>query len=953
MKKRYYLLFILIFILSSCGHNPEKNHINYLTENFSVNNEIKPQNYTETGISLSDNETAEEFYVSEDSCYVLTSEISEVHKLSVELFDYENNTLVICDTNEQCSYLTDVACIENKIVVCYEKNDEIYLSVFSNKGNLIISRNIDCFLTGIKLFCTNENIILQGQRKIENEFVTEIKIYNNNLEIIREINDTGLVTGCITATVSGVHDNKIDLVCFYKDEIQVMSISADNDISADITPISAVYTDDIVSVNTLYNGNILLGVSDIENNITYLDEYSRNTGKLLSTYELNASEIKIYGGNKNCNFMYMAEGNLYRFYSSDESKEKISDKELSNKLSSGIYDFRYDSNSDKILLFSNYNPIVQHLYKADEDKFTLIADYDNKTTDKIFVTTDNDIYSLFRNENASSEYLIEILSSDGNKRSVALSDYLNNTPIYDFCVDTSKKIHFITMNESSYAICSVSDAGELVREIAVSDMVEPYTIYEDKNGNINVYASSTEGNAIFSIVENGITKVTLNDCMQFNYYRYCPSPPSDKFKFYDENGIYSYSYESGEITCLVNWTEYSSNCSVIMSAAVDSDNYIYYGTDYISLKNTVSFIKRTEENKESTVINIAEVGAENEKIRELIRIYNRTSDDYKIEIKCYKDHKSFEEDLGKGNVPDIITFIIGNNFDLKRYINNGYLLPLDDYLAKDSNLKTEDYYINLLKSENGKIYQTASSAGIVYINKSQGKMDFSEFSYDELFEFMKTCNLNMTGDEFVQNIICDYVYQKTAYASAKFEPDNKLLESLFEIAKSLENDEVNIDTTASLSFETSGDFLTFSESENIMTYPDGDYHINLLGCMAIMNGSMYKDEAWNIIKSVLEEEYQDSLIEKYSGFPLKKSSFYKYAEYQNKNAVKYGYSNFDKTYIENVSEILETGRVCSYGSSVINDIVSNAFREYMESDSTSDLYIKKINYNIRKYLDEN
>ncbi|MBE6853748.1 MAG: ABC transporter substrate-binding protein [Ruminococcus sp.] len=964
--KKFYTIFLTIAIsLCSCSSFSKEaeqsltdNEV--LTEELSVASETEPQSFKETGISLSQNESVGNFFISNDSAYVLTSEVSKIQNLTVDLFDIESQSFTKIDTKLTSSYVIDICCMNDMFAVCYENSDGNNLSLLNYNGEIINTENLGYSLKDINMFYTNEKLILQGFQKSGEYYSAAVKIYNKNLEVISDKTDICSVTGYELSAISGVYDSGLDMYCVDvdKSEIKFMNTSSDFERKMILPVDFALNIDDLCAAHTLHNGNLLIGFCDYENNVTYYDEYSRSTGELINTYELARTENTIIPGNDKYSFFYQSSDGFYGILSTDGTKEKIIDEKINDDEVPGTYNVRYDNINNRALLFNNYNPCIQRFYKIEEDKLRLIFENDNENTVDFFVTEDNRIYSLYRDEKSHSEYYIEEKSSDGLTINNISFDCFNDKQIYDFCVDSSQNIFFISRNESNYIISKFTKEGKLISETDLPDIIDIHTMYTDESGNVNIYANSMEGNAVYQIIEDTIKCHTFNEYMRFNFLHYCPSPPSDCFTFYDGDGIYSYSYQTKEIVRIVNWKEYSSNCSMSIPAILNQDSIIYCGTDYVSMEETISLMERSDEIEDRIIINIAEVGRTNDKIRSIVHLYNRTSEKYKIELTSYKDQRSLDEDMGKGKVPDIVSYIIGTEFDIKRYIDNGYIAELDGYFDNDKSLNDRDYYLDLLRADNGKIYQTASSAGICYMKSNDEKQNFSDLSYDKIFELSdkKRNDLfsGVSSQEIIENFICDYVYQNIDYENMSFEPDDKILCSMFEIAKSCfekKYDNTN-EIKSGLSFGDAGDFLTLSENK-IMTYPDGSYHINLLGCMLIMENSEHKDEGWNIIKKLLEEEHQSSYVENYSGFPLKKSSFQKNADYQNKNAERYDYSCFDDDFIEKVSEILETGKVSSYGCSTVNSIIDKAFEEYVNSNKSSRKIVEKVKADIKRYLDEN
>lgn len=956
MKKLTAVILSLSILLCGCNHSnntdTEIKKIDFSLKENTYSSELSPQYFKETGFEISDNNIFEKFFVTNNSVFVLTTEIQNSKSFSLEYYDINSNKLASIDTEIQCSYVSELCCLNDRFIICYEKDGIQYLSSLNLNGETLNTVSIGNNSSDFDLYCTDNTILLAENIYKDDNELTQINIYDKELKKISDHHNINTVTGSPLSAICGIYNNNIDITYLDTDSYELKFLTITPDFQ-NITPLSfsiAINENDITDVYTLANGNILVGYSNETTDTDVYEEYNRNTGSIEHSYEIPDTSTDIFPGNNLYAFFYL-NNEIINGFSFNGNTEQIESNYKDEELS-----FKYNKYTDNIVIYSNSCPKNYSLFQIENTKIKKIAEFpDNQLTD-IYVSLNNTIYSLFDNIESEKKCTLQISDTNGKLINSLSFPEIDSDSIRNMCTDSSENLFFLTQTDTSFILSKYSKEGTLLAAEELPDMMSSFSMNSDNEGNIIIYASSINGNVLFKIKDDTVTTLELNENLKYTPVSVCSSYPTDELIFSDYNGIYTYSSETDEIICIANWNEFSCNGSISSCAVLDNNTIIYYGNDYLTSQKTISVLTRSDEPKSQNIINLAVIGEDDSYIRYLIQAYNRNSKEYIIKRKSYLNQNKLDEDIGKGSVPDIIYCTIGTDFDIKKYIAEKYIAELDQYFYNDKEFNSDDYYINLLKSDNGKIYQLAAAAGIEYMQIKSIPSQFYKLSYNEFFKLPKSEKKDLSFDEFTTKLINCYVYQNIDYQKQTFEIDDNIFESMLIQAKNCySNTEKNsIDyENLKMNFHGTGDFLTFSDSDSITTYPDGDYHINLLNCFMIMNNSHNKEEDWKIIKDLLSEKNQNILSEEYSGFPLLKSSLIKSADYQNKKAADYHMNQFDDNFLDSVINIMQTGKVCSYGNSTLKSIVEQNIEEYCTSNKSSDDTIAQIKSEIRLFLDEN
>lgn len=197
--------------------------------------------------------------------------------------------------------------------------------------------------------------------------------------------------------------------------------------------------------------------------------------------------------------------------------------------------------------------------------------------------------------------------------------------------------------------------------------------------------------------------------------------------FNDNNGLVGYNSTSGKMQKLLNWADFDIgeiavwSCSIaangnisVLSMAYDSAGKMYY-----ELRQFAPGGEEDAPNAGKKALVLAGVNVSSE-IHEQVRLYNKESGDYRIEIKDYANTgtitegeactdaiKKLSTEMIAGDVPDILAL---GELPWEQYAAKGLLEDIYPFIDGDKELKREDFMANIIMAAEteGKLFQVVS-----------------------------------------------------------------------------------------------------------------------------------------------------------------------------------------------------------------------------------------------------
>lgn len=395
---------------------------------------------------------------------------------------------------------------------------------------------------------------------------------------------------------------------------------------------------------------------------------------------------------------------------------------------------------------------------------------------------------------------------------------------------------------------------------------------------------------------------------------YLEDDPYD-FYFSNENGCYGYDMEQEMSTWLFDY-EMSDLLWDDFFGMQTLGNGQFIAVDMHDSKQFVLLTREDMskwENKTVITYGVTDLFM-NDNILEMIAKFNRTNEDYRIELRNYAEEEdpqtAFNLDILAGNVPDIIDL---NGLPADQYISKGLLEDLTPYYEKDSEIHTEDFIDSVMEAMkvDGKLYYAAPNfrvhsviakkedvgdvdgitlSGVKDILEKKGEKA-KPFQMEEkvymLFSF-----LGGGYSDFIdwENGTCYFDSQEfrdiLEICNRKSSDTEYLWSEGWGLPKLLREDIVLfVDTT--ISCRNLQLYRGLCESDiTLIGYPceseDGSY-FSFQNRMGIYSKSENKDAAWEFVRTLMTNEYQGNINLRESAddlLPTRKDAFELYLKTQ-------------------------------------------------------------------------
>ncbi|MBE6701156.1 MAG: extracellular solute-binding protein [Ruminococcaceae bacterium] len=401
-------------------------------------------------------------------------------------------------------------------------------------------------------------------------------------------------------------------------------------------------------------------------------------------------------------------------------------------------------------------------------------------------------------------------------------------------------------------------------------------------------------------------------------------------------------------------------------------------------------------------------------LRDMIIDYNRSSTDYRITVKAYGWEESsieaFDLDLVSGKIPDIVCL---DSLDASKYASKGIFADLGKMMDEDDKFSRDVFLDNIIEATKikGVIYSMPVSFNIRSVAGKESIFTKPSWTWQDAMNLMRQYSGSKLVDEvdretfmtsyfplFLEDFI-DYEKGKSSFSSPEFKAFLEFVKTLpaeinwEEFYEGIDWEEYdarfkNNQTLLQQVYFSSVNapiYLreTFGEDVNFIGYPsaDGNGHAIVFDTeFAIANKSVYKQQAWDFLKMVFEEDYQMNYV---WSFPVTKSAFEKSKQeeigYVKGENVDYGiadddifiekelsmikpvlpeWTNEDQTEyalecIERVANIATTAtKVARFNDPVI-DIIKGEVSAFFDSKKSIDETCKIIESRVNLYLAEN
>lgn len=617
--------------------------------------------------------------------------------------------------------------------------------------------------------------------------------------------------------------------------------------------------------------------------------------------------------------------------------------------------------------------------------------------------------------------LLEIykLANDGSILSqIDISEVLGGSPdvyIQDMEIDKDGNLYLgldqdvLVIDKDGKEICKI-ETNSWIQDIFSLKDGETYAVYYGEM-DVEVHPIDIKAKAMGEAEKNIMIGNGGN-------YQFVAGTDSDVV-YSAGNDLYSYSFGNNEVPeKILNWIDCDIDRDDVRSFTVLEDGRILVMLSRWDDKNSkftteLAFLtkKKGSEVTEKKIITYGTLYLDYFVRKDIIE-FNRTNQEYRIEVKEYVTENSMEgygsgqeqmnTDIISGKGPDIIELSGGN---MQMYAAKGILEDLYPYMDADGEINKEDYLENVRRAFeiDGKLYTMPSWFSIVTVlAKTSDVGERQSITLDEMIEMMDGLPENVQLYEYaskssilMNNIMMNMdEYVNWSTGECKFSSDDfvKALEFANRFDTEVTFDINDLSKPAKIKqgllmmVETSINSMDqyimyeamFREPTTFVGYPttkdNGSFVTNDGALLAINAKSKNKDGAWQFIRQQWTKEKQEDGSERGGGFPVMKSALEKQFEaamkeeyYEDVDGSKkrsekttWGYDDFSvkiyaaKDYeVETIRNLIEsTDTLYQYDQKMI-EIIAEEAETYFAGQKNAKEVADIIQNRIQVYVNEN
>lgn len=380
--------------------------------------------------------------------------------------------------------------------------------------------------------------------------------------------------------------------------------------------------------------------------------------------------------------------------------------------------------------------------------------------------------------------------------------------------------------------------------------------------------------------------------------------------FYNSNELYSYDPKTGETAVVADWLYHDIYVEDIVYLSVREDGLHLITCDRDAGRNEMAVLKQTDkgEKKEKQMITLGTIELTNG-LRGCVTNFNKENDNYRIEVIEYAKGTNysagvmrFNNEIIAGNIPDIINITDGTE---EFYAAKGIFEDLKPYLDGEQGINRADYFDNILTAleTDGKLYFLSPD---FYIDTIVGKTGEIGDGYSWTIEEMRKLaeerreGVELLNGETKSGILNIYLRYNMAQFFDLNEGycafDNDAFKEMLEFANCFPTKSLTEEWEIDWERARNGEVLLMEStlrgiSDYQLCHNIFDADISFVGypgsfaCGSVAKGgpvtiamnakSGNKEGAWEFIRSLLEEDYQNQYV---NFFPLLRSAFDRMAD---------------------------------------------------------------------------
>lgn len=595
------------------------------------------------------------------------------------------------------------------------------------------------------------------------------------------------------------------------------------------------------------------------------------------------------------------------------NKDGTNYHKLADYVPAAASDDKYSSsNFDKIVADSQGNIWVAE--SINKTIFDLPDGFDASTQDPWQYYVSDERQSIIRKLSNTGAELAKVDLSQYVEKSEA-TDNMRGDSFYinGMIADKSGNLYISDGNKTVYVIGP--DAAFLFK-LSVDDYLSGLIKLKDGTVGVTTYVRNGDNGSMMLKMIDVNTKAWGKDFTVPSTV-WNTSDGGDKYDFCytDNSSLFGYDLAASTSEKILTWINSDVDGDNVRFSTVLSNGDVFaisnsYGDNGTTTYEIITLAKTPRSDvKQKTTLTLATMWMDYNLKKELLK-FNKTNSDYRIEITDYSEFNTEKDwtagitklntEIISGNIPDLIDI---SQLPYKQYAAKGLLEDLYPYIEKDSEISRDDLMPGIMKAveTDGKLFQLISGFSVMSLAGAPAVVGTEMgWTMDEMQKVISDhpeadypFGMYITRENILQSLCMLNMdsYMNWQTGECKFNSDEfkKLLtftksfpEKVDESQDGTYTDPATLIRDGRQLFElfSAGDFqnyqytkATFGGSVTFKGFPSdsGSGNVAMLsGGLAMTSSCKAKDGAWQFMRTLLSQDYQETLS---WGYPVSQKAY--------------------------------------------------------------------------------
>lgn len=807
-----------------------------------------------------------------EKVYVIGSEINN-DEYSLKMLDFDTGKSVPINIGFDFFDISDGALSGDDLYLIYQDNMyENHLSLLDKSGNVANDQVLDDGVVQNISLSDDYCYCFRVDESYDESLSFILDVFDRTLQKVKTL-DLGELLMLkddegVSGVVSDLNDNLyLEIVLLdenktHVNDIRIVKLSQDLKELYRISELSGM-VGDRYEIYSASEEKICIASYDDQNGVIYENIYAASNGELLSMHEKQVKADEWILESEDGDINYRIDDEWYSYHPVNGDDVHLSD--LNNDM----------ENYERVIFNEGYSVALLYRKKSASGFQIIICDETGNSYEKKQVESDFDLNVKVSGSCVCDNKLYAVCSEETEKSDKIL--------IYDLKTDSVLWCDANEIGDDIYKITDIETDGHSIIFLAQYQSSEENNIYTrfvrcspDDIYNVtdvSEYDKDECWDELVKAVDGGVYALKTYPDKAFMKISNSETFTDFEKKVSDNIGLYTVDGTSLYGYNMLKRTVSSKPLNLLLnSCAVLNNNIVCLATDFSTMKNKLLFITNSDESRKN-IIRVLCPEIISPDISKAVETFNKSHDKDIIELNEVSNDRTNDVVTGTDSMDIMIST---SSTQLEKYAINGTLCNLTDYVCKDSDLNAENFIVSDIYNDNVFYIYPEFSLSAYICDKNQADVQKLS-SISELAAMIDKTDIPVVEKgketEFFVNIIENNIDELVDYQNRSCDFSGDLFNDIVDLMDKQKNSHHGDNNLISHynieSLDEFGSVISKSCMINYFNEKKSEAFIKPEYFVALCADSKNKEIAWNFIKSMLNDDYQnDTRV-----FPVKKSVY--------------------------------------------------------------------------------